>query len=236
MIQESRSEKEIIMRYVVIDTETTGLPLRSNPGEPPPAADAPGQPRLASFSAIATTPDLEVDEEASFSTLIAPPMVNGEPEWFMQPGATAVNGITDEMLQAEGIPVRDVLAVFSEFVESGWIIVCHNAVFDLKILRGELRRAGMPDLFEQTKNVCTMADFVDVFKIAPTGKQMSTGRYAFKQPKLIEAYRHFFEVDFVGAHTADADARATLAVFRELIKLGPIEPKVRYAKGYTPVA
>lgn len=220
-------------RYALLDTETSGLPLYAKKGEPPPAADAPGQPRLASFTILATTPDLEVDEEASFSTLIKPPMIDGKPEWLMSEGASKVNGITDEMLQADGIPVRDVLAVYSEFVETGWIIVCHNCIFDLKIMRGELRRAGLPDLFEATKNVCTQADFVEFFKVAPTNKQMATGRYGFKQPKLIEAYRHFYgpEAEFDGAHTADGDAHATLIVFRELIKAGvAFEPKVRYAK------
>lgn len=212
-------------RYLILDTETNGLPPYPRKGEPPIPADDPRQPRLASFTAIATTPNLEVDEEASFSTLIKPD------SWTMTEGATKVNGLTDLMLMAEGISVRDVLAVYSEFVTAGWIVVCHNCIFDLKIMRGELRRAGMPDLFEETKNVCTMADFKDVFKIAPPGKQMATGRYEFKQPKLIEAYRHFYGEDFTGQHTADADARATLMVLKGLIGLGlPITPKVRYSK------
>jgi DNA polymerase III epsilon subunit-like protein len=218
-------------RFAIVDVETSGLPPYPKKGEPPIPADDPRQPRLASFTILPTTATLEIDEDASLSTFIKPPIVNGEPEWRMSEGATAVNGITDEKLQTEGIPVRDVLAVYREFIGAGWIIVCHNSIFDLKIMRGELRRADMDDLFEATKNVCTMADFIDVFKIAPTGKQMATGRYAFKQPKLIEAYRHFHGVDFEGQHTADADARATLAVFKGLIGLGlPIVPKVRYSK------
>lgn len=211
-------------RYVVIDTETSGLPLRAARGEPPISADAPGQPRMAAFAAIVATPDLEIDEEASYSTFIRP---DG---WEMSEGAVAVNGLTIERLRAEGRPVSEPLAVYSEFVNLGFIVVCHNAIFDLKVMRGELRRAGMPDLFDKTRNVCTMADFLDVFKLPPSHKQLAAGRAMFKQPKLVEAYRHFYGRDFEDAHTADADARATLAVFRKLVGLGlPIEPKIRYS-------
>jgi len=214
-------------RYVVIDTETSGLPMYAKKGEPPPPADHPGQPRLVSFTALVTTPDLEVDEDQSITALIRPE------GWEMTAGATAVNGITTQMALDKGINVRDVLSIYSEYITNGWIVVCHNCIFDLKIMRGELRRHQMPDLFEATKNVCTQADFIEVFKLPPTGKQMASGRYAFKQPKLIEAYRHFFGCDFEDAHSSMADARATLAVFRKLVESGiPIEPKIRYAKSH----
>lgn len=218
-------------RIVVIDTETSGLPLYAKKGEPPLAADAPGQPRLASFTAIVTTPDLEVDEEQSISVLVRPKMIDGKPEWEMQPGATAVNGITTEQLIAEGINVLDVLSIYSEYINQGWIVVAHNAQFDTKIMRGELRRAGMPDLFEQTLNICTMQATIEICKIAPTGKQMTTGRRGFKQPKLMEAYHHFHGEEFADAHASMADARACLAIFRKLVETGAApEPSILYAK------
>lgn len=214
-----------MLRYAILDTETSGLPLYPKKGEPPPAADAPGQPHLASFTILATTPDLEVDEEASLSTLIKP---DG---WTMSEGASKVNGLTDEMLASGGIPIKDVLAVYSDFIERGWVIVAHNAQFDTKIMRGELRRAGLPDLFDRTLNICTMRACIDICKIAPTGKQMATGRYSFKQPKLMEAYQHFHGCEFEGAHTAEADARACLAIFRKLVEIGKCpEPSILYAK------
>lgn len=220
-------------RYCVIDTETSGLPLYAKKGEPPPAADAPGQPRLASFTALCTTDDLQVDEENSINVLIRPPLIDGVPEWVMSEGATKVNGITDIMLQEEGIPVRDVLAIYSEYIANGWIVVCHNRVFDLKVMRGELRRAEMPDLFEQTFAICTMSGTVEICKIPPTGRQMATGRRGFKQPKLMEAYQHFYGAEFPDAHTSMADARACLAIFRKLVETGMApEPSILYAKSH----
>lgn len=153
----------------------------------------------------------------------------------MQEGATAVNGITDAMLAADGISVREVLAIYSEYVTNGWIVIAHNAQFDTKIMRDELRRAGMPDLFEQTLNICTMRACIDVCKIPPSNRMMATGRKAFKQPKLMEAYQHFYGAEFSDAHTSMADARACLAIFRKLIEIGAApEPSILYAKGHTP--
>jgi len=220
-------------RYVFVDVETSGLPLYAKKGEPPPPADAPGQPRLASFTALCTTDDLEVDEENSINVMIRPPLIDGVPEWLMSEGATKVNGITDIMLQEEGIPVRDVLAIYSEYIANGWIVVAHNAQFDTKILRGELRRAGMPDLFDATLNICTMRACIEICKIPPTGKQMATGRRGFKQPKLMEAYQHFYGEEFPDAHTSMADARACLAIFRKLVETGMApEPSILYSKSH----
>lgn len=212
-------------RYLFVDTETTGLPLYARKGEPPPAADAPGQPRMCSFTALPTDDALEVIESDVLSTLIR------SDGWEVSPGASAVNGITTEMCMTEGVPVIDVLRVYSQYIEDGWIVVAHNAQFDTKLLRGELRRAGMPDLFEKTRNICTMKACTDICQIAPTGKMMATGRKAFKQPKLMEAYQHFHGEEFAGAHTSDADARACLAIFRKLVEIGAApEPSILYAK------
>lgn len=203
-------------RYLAIDVETSGLPLKSRPGEPPIPADAPGQPRLASFTAIATTQDLEVDDENSISTLIRPSLVNGEPEWRMQPGATAVNGITDERLQAEGIPVEDALAIYADYIDQGWIIVAHNAQFDTKVMRGALRIAGMDDRFHTTLNVCTMK---------------ACRALGIKPVNLQACYQHFYGEAFPDAHTSMADTRACLAVFRKLVQMGAApEPSILYAK------
>lgn len=212
-------------RYIVLDTETSGLPLPFKKGAPPPPADAPGQPRLASFTILATTPDLQIDEDASISTLIRP---DG---WTMSEGASKVNGLTDAMLHEKGLPVGEILKIYAEFIDDGWIVVAHNAQFDTKILRGELRRAGMDDRFKQTLNICTQKASQAVIKEAPTDKMMAAGYKTFKQPKLTEAYEYFYGEPFAGAHTADADARACLAVFRKLMERGSIpDPSILFAK------
>ena len=198
------------MKTAVIDTETSGLFDFKQP------ADAPGQPRLANLAIIMLDENLEVTAEHDF--LIQP---DG---WDLTPEAAAVNGLTVERLKAEGIPVRDVLGKYSTLIEAGYVIATYNAQFDTKIMRGELRRAGMPDLFEQTPNVCLMRASTDVCKIP------SKNNRGFKFPKLGEACA-FFKIEQSASHTALGDARSAVAILKALHALKALpEPEVHYAK------
>lgn len=221
-------------RYLVFDTETTGLHLYAKRGEPPIPADAPGQPRMCSFTGIPLNDKLEPIDADILSALIKPAVVDGKAEWEVSEGASAVNNITTEMCIRAGIPVEDVLRVWTQYITDGWVPIAWNAQFDTKIIRGELRRAGMPDLFEQTLNICAMKASTEICKIPPTGKMMASNRYAFKQPKLQEAYQHFFGEPFADAHSSLADSHATVRIVQELAKLGKLpEPSILYSKSRT---
>lgn len=198
------------MKYAVLDTETSALFDFTKP------ADAEGQARLASLAIITLNEDLSVDSEVSW--LIKP---DG---WEMQPGATAVNGLTTEYLAANGVPVASALTLYSALVTWGHVIVSFNAQFDTKVMRGELRRAGLPDLFEVTPNICVMRALTNVCKV-PHAK--GTG---YKFPKLSEACA-FFKIDEPTAHSALGDARSAAALLRELHKLQLMPaPTVHFAK------
>jgi DNA polymerase III subunit epsilon len=132
----------------------------------------------------------------------------------MSEEAISVNGLTMDKLLADGQPIANVLPRYIRAIESGNVFVGHNVRHDLKLCRGECRRAGLPDLFEQTKNICTMRAAVGVCKI----KKAKGAGYKF--PKLAEAYRHFFKREIVGAHSALVDARACLDIFRKLKEIG----------------
>jgi len=205
--------KEAAMsKYLVLDTETSGLFDFSKP------ADGEGQPRMASISMILLNECLEVESE--IYRLIAP--VGWEMDSTSE--AAKVNGLTNEKLLAEGVPVELPLAIFSGAIAEGRIVVAHNAQFDLKILRGEMRRAGLPDLFEETKNICTMRGLTDVVK-AP--KANGKGH---KFPKLSEALSYFGGFPAT-EHNALTDARDCLFLFRKMVELDLVpEARVHYAK------
>jgi DNA polymerase III subunit epsilon len=185
---------------VIIDTESNGLFDYSKP------AEAEGQPRMAALAMIFCNDNLDVVDE--IDVLVRPE------GWQMTEEATRVNGLSTEKLMDLGIPIKSVLPSYVRAVESGRVFVGHNVRHDLKLCRAELRLAGMPDLFEHTQNICTMRASVGVCKI-PKAKG---GGYKF--PKLAEAYRHFFKRDFDFPHSALADARACLAIFRKLNEIG----------------
>lgn len=197
--------------YAIIDTEGSGLFDYKLP------ADADGQPRLAELVMIFCDEHLNVTRE--YQAYIRPE------GWEMSPGASAVNKLTTEFLTENGVPVTEALAVYSDAIKAGTIIVAHNAQHDCKQIRAELRRAGLPDLFEETKNICTMRGLTDVCCIPPNG-----GRGGYKFPKLSEACVHF-GFPLLGDHSALNDARACLQLFRKMIELGVVpEAKVHFAK------
>lgn len=198
-------------KYLVGDVETSGLMDFKLP------ADHPSQPRVCGFTLIPVGDDLQPDD-ALFTALIQP---DG---WEISPEITAINGLTTEKCAAEGIPITDALTIYTNFIKEGRVWVSFNAQFDLKCFRSELRRLDLPDLFEETPNICAMRSCGGL-GIEKAGDKK--GGF----PKLTDAYRHFFSREMVGAHTSLGDATAHLEVFRELVKIGKAKaPAVHYAK------
>lgn len=151
-------------------------------------------------------------------------------EWLAGPqkkpfvSASDVNGLTDEFLQESGTPISEVLDLWESFINHGLIAVAHNAQFDAKMMRAELRRSGRPDLFEETRQTCTMRS-CKPYK--DEGMPIKRGQYV----KLEEACR-FFDIELTNAHDAMSDAEACREVMVRLILDGNlIEPQVHRAKG-----
>jgi DNA polymerase III subunit epsilon len=200
----------MMTKYLVVDTETSGLFDFKLP------ADAPTQPRLCGITMILTDETLEPNE--TYTVLIKP---DG---WTISPEITAINGLTTERCEAEGVPLADALAEYAGAIKDGYVVVAWNAQFDTKVMRGEFRRLGLPDLFEETPNICAMR--------SSTGLGIEkAGAKKGGFPKLSDAYAHFFKRGMVDAHNSLSDAAACLEVFRELVKLGVAKaPEVHYAK------
>ena len=197
--------------YCVVDVETNGVFDFSRP------AEAEGQPRIAAAAFIWASDDFQVQHEASF--LVRP---DG---WIMPPEAAAINRLTTEQLRLDGVPIANVLAVFTEAVDDGRVFIAFGAQFDMKAFRAECRRAGMDDRFEKTLNICAMRACTGVVKATQEGSKRR------KFPTLAEAYQHFYKRPFSDPHTALADARACLEVARFLKRIGCLpEPAVHHAK------
>lgn len=180
----------------VIDTETSGIFDFKR------SADAEGQPRLAQLAMILLDEASLVQSEHNFYV---------KPDgWTMDPAATAKNGLTDEFLHAHGVPVRAVLEAYSETILAGRFIIAFNAQFDAKMMRGELRRAGMPDLFEETRNVCVMRKANGII-LKEGGK---------KGWPSMDRCREVLGLTRDGAHGAMKDATDALAVYHHLFAQG----------------
>lgn len=187
------------MNYIILDTETSGLFDFSKP------ADAEGQPRLASLGMFI------VDEARR---------IIGAESWYVYPDgwsmseeAGRVNGLTDEFLMEHGEPVELVLSRYAELVDAGDIIAAFNVSYDTKVMRGELRRAGMDDRFEDTMTCCLMKPCTDICKIPRSGSR------GYKWPTLDEACKSL-GIWHPDKHGAIGDAIAALQVFFKLDEMG----------------
>lgn len=108
------------MRFLVIDTETTGL----DPGS--------GH-RIIEFAALEL-----VDRRATGRTL----HLKFDPEREIDPGASAVHGMTWDDLKGQP-RFAERAAEIAEFLRGAeWAI--HNAPFDVSFLDAEFERAGLP--------------------------------------------------------------------------------------------
>jgi DNA polymerase III epsilon subunit-like protein len=202
------------VNYIATDTEGSGL------FDYYKAADAPGQPRLAAIGMILVDENLNETERHSF--LIKP---NG---WVFDNSSEAaqVNGLTHERLMDEGIDVKTALRIYGDAIDNRRIVVGHNVLHDLKMMRAEMRMAGFPDRFMQTRYICTMQGSRQIVDARTAdGKK--------KAPRLEEACAFFgIDLEEKGAHTGIGGAERALQILRHLRDRGEMPAfKDPYEKG-----
>lgn len=189
-----------MMKVLFFDTETTGLPDWKAP------SDAPQQPRIVQLAAVLYNE--EPRPILRINSLVKP---DG---WTIPPETTAIHGITTERCQAEGRPIRGLIDGFMEMYNQADLIVGHVVTFDIRMMRIEMKRLGMPELTKP--NYCTARNSAPLVNIDPTFKMMAAGLNKPKTPKLTEAYSFFFGEDLANAHTADADMDACARIYYHL--------------------
>lgn len=185
------------MITLVIDTETTGLPLKGVP------ASDPRQARVMQLGAVLLDDDKEV---ASFYSRLYP---DGWPA--VHPAAEAAHGITAESCERLGVAQRAALDVLSELTSTADVVVAHNYDFDFQLLTIEYELLG--HVYAPAKHFCTMKSMTDICKLTK-----SNG--AAKWPSLAEAANHVGHTWMVKAHDALSDVRAAASVFKWMVANG----------------
>lgn len=161
----------ITEKFVVLDFETTGLSSTFD--------------RVIEVGAIKVYPN---GESQSFSSLI-------RPDFMPSAAITQLTGIEVHQLM-EAPEASSVLRDLYHFVEDAPIFA-HNAAFDSKFYRSEIRRLGL-----QAANqfICTMN----------LTKKVYPGLKAYN---LIDLAKHF-AISYGRAHRALADVKATLSLLK----------------------
>lgn len=190
------------MITMFFDTETTGLPKFGL------AADDPSQPRICSIATALFDQERSIEMRHDF---VRP---NG---WTVPPEAAAIHGLTTERLTEIGIPIDEALSNFLDIYDRADELVVYGAEFDLKMIRGELRRASRPDRYKEKPTKCAMRRATMACKMPPTDAMLAVGRRTYKTPKLQEAHEIILGVPLVGAHDALNDVLALARIWHRLI-------------------
>lgn len=187
------------------DTETTGLPQRHLP------VDHPAQPRIVQLGAIL----MEGKRVVSMINLLV------KPDRFEVPKqASDIHGFTTELAIAAGVPLLVALSTFRHIARNAEKIVGFNLQYDMGVMQGEFMRNDREGAFLEIAaqpNFCVMAAMTDICAIPSPYR---AGQ--FKWPKLQEAHKHAFGVEFDAAHDAIADVIATADLYWWLMDSEPM--------------
>ena len=168
------------MREIVLDTETTGLdPARGD--------------RVVEIGAVELLNHLPTGRH--FHVYL-------NPDRDMPAEAQAVHGLTSEFLRDKP-RFNDILNKFNDFIGPEARIIIHNAIFDMRFLNAELRRAGQPAL--------PLARALDTLAMA---REKFPG-----SPVTLDALCRRFGIDNSGRtlHGALLDSELLAEVYLELI-------------------
>lgn len=190
------------------DTETTGLPLFSEPSEDP------RQPHIVQLGAALV--DLDTRMVLSSLDVIVKP--DG---WEIPAEVSAIHGITTEIALDVGVPEADAVGMLMAMWDQAACRIGHNEQFDARIVRIALMRhfptaeneAVVADQWKAGKAECTQRIATPILKLPPTEKMKRAGFLKHKSANLSEAYLHFTGKPLDGAHSAMVDVRACIDVY-----------------------
>lgn len=193
--------------YAAFDTETTGLFDRTKPDT------ADGQPRLCSLSVTRASPTWSTQSE---DTIYIKPdgwlNADGSPMERMALEVERITGISMEYLHTYGRPIKEALDLFISCIEEGRVLCGHSAKFDVRMMRAELARAGLPSYEDKLLMVCTMMKTVGILRLRQENGSMKT-------PTLAEAMAHF-KLPQAEAHTSRGDTTSVVQLMRMLSRIG----------------
>jgi DNA polymerase-3 subunit epsilon len=164
------------MKFIAFDLETTGT--------------VPGVDKIVEIGAVKFNNGVV---ESVFSTLV-------DPQKSIPPGASAVNGITDDMVFGKPL-IDSLLGDFAEFCED-LPMVAHNAPFDSQFLMADIKRFESP------------APRGVVLDTLPISRKVFPGLANYKLGTLVQ----HLKIPSAGFHRAEEDATYCGHVFIELIK------------------
>lgn len=194
----------MIQTIVVFDTETTGLPPRPSRfkryPDPRTEYERYANARVVELAYIVYMYNTETKEYTrvqSNACLVSP---NGEFVIMNE----SIHGITQNMANRYGKPIKEVLIDFRTAVSKSDVLVAHNIEFDMNIIQAEFYRAGLDPMEVLTvPKTCTLHRAMCVLNLT---------RY----PKLNDLYNRLYPLhsNWIQSHRAlDDTEKCALSYF-----------------------
>lgn len=117
---------------------------------------------------------------------------------------TEITGITDEMLENEGVEESVIARDLKERLKESTLMIAHNAHFDLSFVYNLLKR-HFPD---EADDIVSNCNWLDTYSILKDRKEYPH--------KLIDAV-HYYGIEEVNFHRAIDDTKALFKVTLELL-------------------
>lgn len=197
------------MSYIVLDTETTGLPnllahrgFNKLPIYPPYfSLNHYNKSRLVQFSWITYSNN----QKLSNDFIIYPTYTFNIPEICVK-----IHNISTKKAKQEGFDIHFVLDVFLDLLKNVDKIVAHNIQFDIHVILSECFRHKRFDVIQEVfkkKWECTM--------------DIGTKYYKYKKQRisLKMLYKKLFNKEFENAHNALFDTIACDNCYREMLNI-----------------
>jgi DNA polymerase-3 subunit epsilon len=178
------------VRFVVFDTETTGLDLSKN--------------RLLSIAGVAMR-GAEVALGDTFDVMVAQPDVGGA-------DAAVVHGLISSDL-ADGLPEGEAAARFLAFVGDS-VLVAHHAAFDVRMLQKAIAPYRGAKVWSPAVDTAQLARRVEVGPMPTHRAHGAEKREPYRLDNLVRRYG----IEVPERHTAAGDALATALLFQRLLK------------------
>lgn len=203
------------MKFIVFDTETTGLPTKNAKITLPDL-----WPHIVQFSYVTYDTDMNQVEEKDYIIQIPDNVVMDEKN-------ISIHGITNEISQTKGVKIVDIMDEFLDNVDESYFVIGHNLEFDLDILKVELLRITRETTCEEVKvkyqeklnnlylypydkYYCTMKNSVNICKIPSV---INKFKDQYKYPRLYELHNHLFGMKPQNLHNSLNDVMVTLRCF-----------------------
>ena len=210
------------MRALVFDTETTGLPETKIICQETLSK----WPYIVQLSCIIYDDEKNDIVESKDYIIKIPSKINISDE------SSKIHGITNEISQTNGLDIKNVLVELFDLFRSSDIIIGHNILFDLNMIRVELLRIiyyHNDYLIEKEKlekfklnlhylnnlkNIyCTLQESINLCNIQGISK---LGKPYLKYPKLIELHQKLFETIPNNLHNSYNDILVTLRCYAKM--------------------